>query len=546
MTPIDANVEVLPPEDENPHARVLRLRKELELETRKRDLRAAYGINFYRPHFKQHKFHTCDKTSRFLRTGNRFGKSECGIIEDISWCLGGRLWYRNAFDILDGTRAVAEAHPGGKDHPYVTRGIPRRPVKGLLLVVDWDMAKEVFTNQTDDPKTCGKLWKFLPKDSIGKVTLSRGGHIERVEIKRLPEFGGGVSTLKIDTIESWKHNKLGGESADWDFIHVDEPIPELMFKSYARGLMDRNGSSWFTCTPLDQMWINDMFIPDSRRINAAATDAGFSAKDSFVITGSSYDNPHRNDAGLEKFKATLTREEVECRIDGNPLELAGAVYREFIWDMHVLADLPKGWTAFHEPPLDYTVRVAWDVHGARVPQAVLFAATAPTGDVFIYDELFCEPLITPNAQLVKRKLANRHVVSQIIDPRALIVNPVTETADVLEALMAEGLFFEPASKDMQTGISRTKEKLNERNAASSLPTTWFSPKLTRTLWEFSHYVYDTKTNEPKDQDDHMMENLRRLVLNGLGYVEPPTAADYSRRRSFHIPSHFDASLLTHA
>lgn len=517
------------------------LRRQNDALKRAAALRAAYGINFYVPHAKQHKFHTCAKTGRFLRTGNRFGKSECGIVEDIAWCLGGRIWYRETFDILDGERNVVVHHEGRRDHPFVTSGIPKHPVKGLLLVVDWDMAKKVFTNQTDDAKTCGKLFKFLPKEAIGKVHISRGGHVDQIEIKRPSEFGGGVSTLTIDTIESWKHNRLGGESADWDFIHVDEPVPEAMFKSYARGLMDRNGKYWFTCTPLDQMWINDKFIPDARK--AGDTNLGVELDEKYVITGSIYDNPHRNPAGVAEFESSLTAEEKQCRLFGHPLELAGLVYKEFIWDLHVLADPPKGWKEFHLPPPDYSIRVAWDVHGARVPQAVLFAATGPTGDTFFYDELFHEPLISPNAALVNRKLANRHVVSQIIDPRALIVNPVTETADVLEALMAEGLYFEPASKDMVTGISRTKEKLQERNVASGMPTIWFSPKLTRTLWEFTHYSYDTKTNEPMDKDDHMMENLRRLVLNGLNFVEAPTDKDYNTRRSFHIPSVYNEKLL---
>lgn len=34
--------------------------------------------------------------------------------------------------------------------------------------------------------------------------------------------------------------------------------------------------------------------------------------------------------------------------------------------------------------------------------------------------------------------------------------------------------------------------------------------------------------KPVDKDDHMCENLRRLVLTGLEYVEPPKDADYIR------------------
>jgi hypothetical protein len=502
------------------------LREENERLRRAKAIRESNGIYFYRPHAKQHKFHTNTATGRYGRTGNRFGKSEMGIAEDIAWCMGGRVWYKETFEIKNGEGEVVESHVGSPNHPNITKGIPNHPVKGLLIVVDWDMAKRIFTNRDGgDPQTWGKLFKLLPRESIGKVSLSRAGNVEQVEIKRLREFGGGSSTLSIDTIQSYKNSKLGAESADWDFIHVDEPCPEGLFKAHARGLMDRNGHYWFTCTPLDEMWINDKFIPATRQLVESAPD-GVQFDTRYIITGSIYDNPYRSPEGVAEFESSLTREEKECRLHGHPLAMAGRVYKEFIYDMHVLADLPVGWKEYWLPPKSYTVRVAWDVHGARKPQAILFVATSPTGDVFVYDELFVEPLIKPTAQAIKRKIEGYFVADQIIDPRALIVNPVTRTADILDAIAEEDLFFDPGSKDMMAGISATKEKLNERHVVSQLPTIYFSPKLARTLYEFTHYVYDIERNEPKDKDDDMMENLRRLILNGLDYIEPPSANEW--------------------
>ena len=60
----------------------------------------SYGINFYRPHAKQDKFHASgDKTGRYVRTGNRGGKTKCGAAEDVAWLLGGRVWYKNSFEM---------------------------------------------------------------------------------------------------------------------------------------------------------------------------------------------------------------------------------------------------------------------------------------------------------------------------------------------------------------------------------------------------------------------------------------------------------------
>lgn len=494
--------------------------------------RETNGINFYRPHWKQHKFHTTIATGRYGRTGNRFGKSEMGVGEDVAWCRGGREWYKYEFDIFDGNGNIMYHHPGGANHPFISAGIPQRPIKLLILCENWKKAKQVFTNRDGSPEMWGKLFKLIPHNAVGKITRSTGGDIVQIEVRRPAEFGGGSSTITIDTVQSYKNSPQSAESADWDAIHIDEPCPEDMFTAHARGLMDRAGGYWFTCTPLDEMWINDKFTPNGQSVISDKVDLRFESSidgetiSKYIITGSIYDNPYRTPAGVAEFVSGLSEEDKQCRIYGYPLALAGAVYREFIYDTHVLTTLPKGWSEFWLPPKNYTVRCAWDVHGARKPQAILLIATAPDGTAFVYDEMFFEPLIGPNAKLLKRKLEPYFVCDQLIDPRAMIKNPVTNTCDILDALADEGLFFDPGSKDMMAGISATKEKLLERRSASDVPTIYFSPKLTRTLFEFSHYVYDLEKNEPKDKDDDMMENLRRLILNGLDYVEPITDDEY--------------------
>lgn len=519
-------------------------------------IREDYGICFYRPHWKQHKFHTCTATGRYGRTGNRFGKSQMGTGEDVAWARGGREWYRANFDIVDGDKVVREKHRGadyekenGKMHPYVTAGIPQRPVKILILCENWKKAKSVFTNRDGSPDMQGKLFRLIPKEALGKITRSTGGDIIQIEVKRMKEAGGGVSIIRIDTVQSYKNSPQSAESDDWDLIHVDEPCPEDMFQAHARGLMDRNGSYMFTCTPIIEMWVNDKFTPPGRTVMEGNLDLLFEEEidghklHKYIITGSVFDNPYRTPAGVAEFMSSLNEEDKQCRIYGYPLALAGAVYREFIFDMHVLADVPKGWKEYWLPPTNYTVRVAWDVHGAKRPQAISLVATAPDGTIFVYDEMFFEPLIKPNAELLKQKVSKYFVADQLIDPRACIVNPVTGTADVLDALAEYDLYFDKGSKDMMAGISATKEKLLERHVVTALPTIYFSPKLKETLFEFSHYVYDLEKNVPIDKDDHMMENLRRLVLSGLEYVDPPSDSDWApSRKTYAIKDDMDLTM----
>lgn len=511
---------------------------------RKRALREAYGINHYVPHIKQHRFHFAGSvTGRYCRFGNRTGKTVCGSAEDVGWLLGGRTWYRNSFDVL-GRRQnaagewedyVAGRHDGSPYHPLITKGIPQRPVKGLLVCSDWDKAKEIFTNRIGSYENLGELFQLIPHEALGKVHTSRGGHVDVIEVKRLPEHDGGTSLLYIDTVESFKHAQLSAESSDWDFIHYDEPPPHDMFLANKRGLADRNGKFWINATPIMEQWVNDEFTPPGLS-SVRVSDEGIAFRktdrggDRFIITASIYENPYMNDEGRAEFEAGLNREQRECRLLGIPMNLAGLIYKEFIYDLHVLAEVPDGWDDYHLPPASYCIRHAWDYHDA-VEQAILFVATAPTGEAFIYDELFFDKDVRENAKLVCEKLQNRFSFDALIDPRAVIESPVTRES-VLDVFLDEfNLYYEMGSKDMSAGINATRNKLKERRPSGN-PTIYVSPRCTRFLWEIMRYCYNPKTQKPIDKDDHMMENFRRLVLNGLDYVAP--TPDFTGRKPLKV------------
>ena len=505
-------------------ARMNELRAEKERFHRAKQLRQSYGIDFYRPHAKQDKFHAAGhKTGRYCRTGNRGGKTKCGAAEDVAWLLGGRTWYKHSFDVLDGGRNVVRHHAGGQNCELVTKGIPAYPVKGLLLVNDWDKCTEIFTNRVGSYENWGELFKLIPRDALGRPHVSRGGHVDQIPVKRLTEFGGGESVLYVDTVESYKHANMSAESSSWDFIHLDEPCPKPMFTAHKRGLVDRNGKFWINCTPQSEMWINDEFVPPNQWIVQSApeglefdklSDGGASR---YMITWSIRDNPYNSEEAVAEFEAGLSREERECRIHGLPLNQAGLIYKEFVYDFHVLCDIPAGWKDYHLPPRNYTVRVWWDYH-IRLPQAVLFVATDPKGRVFVYDELFSDNRIDPVAKAVVEKTKGYFVADYEIDKLAIVPHPVTEES-IIDELAKYDLFFEPASKDLALGINKVRERLSERDPFGN-PTIFFSPMLAQTLFEFTHYVYDPKKNTPLDENNHMMENLYRAVLNGLGYVDP--------------------------
>lgn len=489
---------------------LLLARRELTLTRRVTKLREENEISFYVPHTKQVEFHnSAGYRYRYLRTGNRFGKSECGAAEDISYALGYRPWIP-------------------KSNPKQTLGIPPHPTKGLVVTADWDKSKEVFTEMEGENR--GKLFKYIPKSALGQPTRNHSGAIDRIPIRHV---SGGWSVIHLDTVKSYKQNPLGQESSVWDWVHVDEPCPEGMWKAIARGLVDRGGHAWFTCTPLTEPWIDEAFVPDvgvDRREGVS-----FAHGDRYMMTGTIYDNPYNSEEDINSFLAWLTSDEQECRINGLPTSFSGLVYKEFSWELHTRRDPPIGWKDWNTPPENYCIRFAIDYH-PRKPHHVLFIATSPSDRHFVFAEIFRSCLMSELVVDIKGVLGNRgSTVPGLIDPLADTPNTVTEITP-LEEVLRLGLPVIPATKDPHNGILRVKEILSQRDRKGGAMIL-FNSSLSRTLMEIARgYVWDKDTNKPLKDKDDAMENLYRLCLQGLPYVEPSKESDYFHStRNMDIP-----------
>lgn len=465
-------------------------------------IRKSYGLSFYTPHHKQELFHRAgDFDFRYARTGNRFGKSEMGSAEDVAHALGERPWFEQ----------------GDTDR---TKGIAKHPTKGLIITTDWDKSREVFTEH--EGGELGKLFKFLPNGCVKKVFKNSARAVERIVVGR--KQGGGESVICIDTTASYKQNKMSQESSVWDWIHVDEPIPEGQWKAVSRGLADRCGKGWFTCTPLDQPWINRLFLPNQRHEVSGSYEQrlkleGFDAEvTTWMMTGSMDDNPHNT----EKAKAVALYavrddpEQMACRRFGLPLAMSGMVYKEFQPAEHIYHAPPPGWTAMDIPPRNWTIRLAIDPH-PRIPTAVLMCATSPGGFTYFFKEIFRDALIPDVCDEILAVTKGYYIQDSIIDPLAKTRDPRDDSC-MMDTFTQKGVWCVEATKAKFEGILEVRRLLRERNR--SMPIVFFGAHLKRTLWEFDNWVYDPDTNKPVDKDDHMMENLYRLALTELEYVTP--------------------------
>lgn len=475
------------PEEEQDLVEVVRQNRLAQLLRKRKQLKEENGIVFYRPHPKQDMFHRAGNYRfRYVRAGNRFGKSALGAIEDISWALGERPWY-------------------GEDDPARTAGIPQKPTKGLVICNDWDKATEIFTSEAAGHGR-GKMFQYLPKHALISKHKNHSGAIDQLVI----QGKYGLSSIHFDTVKSFLQNPMSQESSNWDWIHVDEPIPRDMWIAVSRGLIDTGGHAWFACTPLDQPWINDFFIP-GRNIKLEESKPLINGT-KWMIVGSIYDNPTLTKADIEEYATSLTEDEKQCRLHGIPLASAGMVYKQFSWDKHVYREAPFGWETPFNPPANYTIRFAIDPH-PRTPHAVLFAATAPTGEVFFFEEIFEQCVISTLCEKIKEVIAGRFVLPGICDPLGFIPSPIDERS-MADDMADNGIHVVKSMKDPARGILAVQKELRHGKF-------YFHENLRETLYEFERYIWDPKRpNKPKDENDHMMENLYRMTLNGLHYVEP--------------------------
>ncbi len=469
-------------------------KKRVELLRRKVALAKQFGLLGYKPHRKQSMFHAAAHFKfRLARCGNRFGKSDMGVSEDLAFALGERPW-------LD------------KSDPMRYHGIPKRPTKGLVLCADDDKIDEIFTGNGSKGHV-GKIWKKLPKDVIVGTKRSSSGTIVNIRIKGLY----GESVIDFDTRSAFKTNPMGSESGDYDWIHVDEPIEEAHWKAVSRGLMDRGGKAWFTCTLIEQPWINDMFYEGPENSKKELFEVMNEERYiKWAMTGSVFDNPYLNKHDIEDYLATLTEDEKQCRIHGIPMHLSGLIYKQFDRAVHVYNEPPHGWQSMNNPPPDYTIHYAIDPH-PRTPTAVLFVAVSPAGRAYFYDEIFLATTTDVLAKMVKDRIQGRNVWNQLIDPMAYIEDERNKScmADDFAKFGLMGLGKAP--KDLVRGIPEVQRLLKEpeRIQVSAMCRTF--------LWEIGRYSWgDTRgvpTNKPVDKDDHMMECLYRLCLRGLDFFE---------------------------
>jgi hypothetical protein len=293
---------------------------------------------------------------RLVLGSNRSGKTACGTAEGVAHVIGYRPWLP-------------------EDHPLRIVRLPNGdpiPVPNIGRVLAQNYKQAI--NQTIWPK-----WQeWFPQHMIKRIVRNAQG----VPTELYATNGSIVYFMSDD------QDDLAFEGAAGHWCHIDEPCGQRKYTGLRRGLVDHGGHLWFTMTPLGAYWINEKVVERAENPGSGVTLFKFSVWDNLIENGG-----YLSRVAVEDFLSDLREDELEARLHGNFIQLAGRVYKE--WEPR-----EPYWIDPHDIPPSWPRVCIIDPH-ARKPIAVVWLAVSPDNQVFVYRELY-DPMLKTVEDVSKR------------------------------------------------------------------------------------------------------------------------------------------------
>lgn len=463
-----------------------------KLEIDERRLRSQNGIKYYTPNAHQLKAHSSNARTILLCGGNRIGKSTFGAVE---LCL------------------------------HLTRDYPewfsrkRRFFSPIKAVVVGE------TNQFIEKVLEPKLIQYLPPKYIKHMKRVTGNYLSRIEC-----IDGSV----VDFLTK-EQSDMAVEGADWDFYWGDEPQSRRKFDGIKRGLVDRQGLTVLTFTPLIEPWMKEELVD---KADGKVID---------VITANIYDNKFDikgkailSDESIKSWEKTLSEDVAQTRIYGKFFHLRGIVYTEFS-DVHC-----QTFQYNHPDP----VICVLDPHD-RQPHHVIWAIVTPDDDIYVHTELDVHCTVEELAKSIRR--IERDVFSKQMGPdgkekdvrtgfkiRRRLIDPnfgrkplITTGRNMIQELQIAGCGgWQEADDPIEEGHLKVKDYLHydirEPISLTNKPKLYFhKERVKNTIHSLRNYQYQEwvgKTNderdpkeEPKQKDTHGADCVRYLCMSNPTY-----------------------------
>jgi len=280
--------------------------------------------------------------------GNRTGKTVWGVCEAIAHSLGYRPWLPED----DPNRIVR-----------LTSGKPI-PVPNVGRIVAQNYQQAIM--QTIWPK----IEEWAPAGMYAVKRDNRG-----IPVSITWKNGSKMYLMSND------QDDMAFEGPNGHWAWFDEPPDYTKYVGIKRGLIDFSGHLWLTLTPLTQPWIDEILVDRANEADGAVRMVKVSIWENCIDNGG-----HLRREDIEEFLGDLREAEYEARAHGNFMHKAGLVYKEW------RPESPY-WIKPFDIPRDWPRVCVIDPH-PRKPVAVMWMAFAPTGQRYVYRDMFDNNLHT--------------------------------------------------------------------------------------------------------------------------------------------------------
>ena len=470
---------------------------------------------------------------RLAESGNKSGKTEIGVAEDIAHALGVRIW-------LD------ESDP---DYRVGVR-VPNMGLVGCETMAHSVMEKIWPTFRKLIPKTCKWSAKKNPQGQIGKIVFETD-HEGR-------KCGSEVY------LRSYDQNADTFEGIDFGWAHWDEPPPKEVLQAAERGKVVTNAPSWFTMTPLKEAYIYDEY-------SLKAGNMGGEDDEIAVVRGEIWENcidwcwrcdldiPENRElddnfellrsvkrcpgcgsamgfipkAGIDEYLKTLDPEERDARERGLWKHLSGLIYKVLDRDVHLYEDFPI--------PRNWMKVEGIDPHDAR-PSKYLFAAVSPEEiEVFgkLRNRIYCYDflLLDKDMDTIVRDIKVKREAHGYSKPKWVILDGKYGVRTEIEGrswedeLRRRGLgnirLSQSKPGDVELGHKLVREYLTPKYSTVlgvAKPGLLFAKEGCKgkdgPIHQMFNYQYSEKHDKPEDKFKDYPDVVRYMILEQPVYMNP--------------------------
>lgn len=366
------------------------------------------------------------------------------------------------------------------------------------------------------------LHEWFPE---GRYTTTNEGKQYEYKWKTDTGFEFDLMTFEQDVKEF--------ESANLGFVFLDEPPPEPIYKACVSRLR-RGGIMSIVCTPLTgSAWLYDEFAakaPDQLEKEYKSVTVA-SVEDACAIHGVRGFLDHKQ---ILKMIAQYDPDDKQARIWGKFQHLTGLVFKNWNREVHILRP-------FEINKKDFVVIDALDTH-PRNPDAYLQVAVDRNGDLYVIKEIFKNMTEDEAVTYITEAREGKRIIKSLIEPAAMIedqhISNQTENS-LYKRYAKKGLNFVAGSKRRADGIRLIRDALNYQMVGGLVkvpPKLYVFENCVHFIYEIEHWQWEEWSGKsaekkdarekPQDKNDHLLEDLGRILLEEPRFEEYIEDAEY--------------------